>query len=174
MKLRLFLILFVILISSCTEKVDVPETAVLPDAVELEDSSPTVEIREATGEVLYVPAYSSIKYMTDGKTLDLAVTLSIRNTDDENLIIIKSVKYYDNDGKLLNTYVQSPRKLNPMASWDVFVSQPDKRGGIGANFIVEWVAETPVTEPVVEAVMIGVSGAHGLSWSSPGRVISVK
>ena len=34
-----------------------------------------------------------------------------------------------------------------------------------------WTAEGPVTEPVIEAVMIGLSGTHGISFVSPGRTL---
>ena len=44
-------------------------------------------------------------------------------------------------------------------------------GGLGANFIVEWVAQTEVSEPVIEAIMIGSSFQQGISWISPGKVI---
>jgi hypothetical protein len=44
-------------------------------------------------------------------------------------------------------------------------------GGVGANFIVEWIAEKEVSEPVVEAVMISAASNQGISFVSPGRII---
>jgi hypothetical protein len=36
---------------------------------------------------------------------------------------------------------------------------------------VEWVAEKEISEPVVEAVMIGTESTQGISFISPGKVI---
>ena len=57
-----------------------------------------------------------------------------------------------------------------MASTDFSVGRGDDRGGIGANFVVTWEAETEVYEPVVEATMVGTAGALGVSFLSQGRV----
>ncbi|MDD5500799.1 MAG: DUF3124 domain-containing protein, partial [Candidatus Omnitrophica bacterium] len=43
--------------------------------------------------------------------------------------------------------------------------------GTGAKFIVEWVSETDVVSPIVEAVMVTIKGGQGISFISPGRVI---
>jgi len=126
-----------------------------------------------TGEVVYVPAYSQIHSMVEAGTIDLAVTLSVRNTDIRRPIIIRSVKYYSTGGELLKEYVETPMQLGPMASTEFFIEQSDKSGGAGANFIVEWGAEQPVYEPVIEAIMLGVRGTHAFAWRSPGRVMKV-
>ena len=61
-----------------------------------------------------------------------------------------------------------------MASTDFVVRRTDTSGGLGANFIVEWVAEKEVSEPVIEAVMIGAESTQGISFVSPGRVIKTQ
>jgi hypothetical protein len=64
-------------------------------------------------------------------------------------------------------------QLAPVASTAFNAEPVEKQGsGVGANFIVEWVAEQLVHEPVIEAVIIGGVGNHGISLISPGRVIS--
>ena len=124
-----------------------------------------------SGQTIFVPAYSEINYASGGRSLDLAVTLSVHNADFTHPIIITSVRYYDTNGQLLKEYLDQPHRLGPMASADFFVEPSEQTGGVGTNFIVEWVAEQPVYEPVVEALMLNTSGAQGLSFSSPGRVI---
>ena len=54
---------------------------------------------------------------------------------------------------------------------DFHITQSDTIGGSGANFYLEWVADTTVTEPVVEAIMLGSSGTQGYSWTSEGLVV---
>ncbi len=124
------------------------------------------------GETVYVPVYSHIyHYNNQGHVINLSATLSIRNTDLKNPIIITAVRYYDTNGKLVRKYLKNPAELAPLASTDYFVETDDVSGGLGANFIVEWVSETTVSEPVVEAVMISTASTQGISLVSNGRVI---
>nr|WP_293151635.1 DUF3124 domain-containing protein [Okeania sp. SIO2C9] len=82
-----------------------------------------------------------------------------------------AVKYYDTDGKLVKQYLQNPLKLSPLVSRDFYLEQKDTTGGYGANFLVEWVAEKQVNEPIVEAIMLGTSGSQAVAFSSSGKVI---
>jgi Protein of unknown function (DUF3124) len=124
------------------------------------------------GQTLYVPVYSHV-YQFSGQdhVMNLSVTLSIRNTDLTNSIIITAVRYYDTDGQLIRQDIKSPVELKPLASTDFFMAADDSSGGTGANFIVEWVAEKPVYEPVVEALMINTMGNQGLSFVIPAKVL---
>jgi len=134
----------------------------------------TGDLDLSIGQLVYVPGYSQIQYVystPEDRRINFAVTLSIRNTDMDNAIIIKSVTYYGDDGTLLKEYVEKPFRLSRMASISFNISQADVRGGIGANFIVEWGAEQSVTEPYIQAIMIGSHGTQGFSWRNPGYVI---
>jgi len=123
------------------------------------------------GQTIYVPVYSHIYYENQKKVLYLSATLSIRNTDLSNPIIITSVRYYDTGGKLIKQYLEDPVELRSLASTDFVVERTDTSGGLGANFIVDWIARKEVSEPVVEAVMISAVSSQGISFVSPGRVI---
>ncbi|NJM88841.1 MAG: DUF3124 domain-containing protein [Hydrococcus sp. RU_2_2] len=123
------------------------------------------------GQTIYVPVYSHIYHQDKKQTFDLAATLSIRNIDLGNPIVITSVRYYDSDGKLVKKYIEHPIEIAALASVDFVVDTNDTSGGSGAKFIVEWVAQTEVSEPAIEAIMIGSSFQQGISFISPGRVI---
>ena len=124
------------------------------------------------GQTIYVPIYSYIYHYNSRKqVINLSSTLSIRNTDFTNPIIITSVRYYDTNGKLVRQYLDKPVQLNSLASIDFFVEADDLTGGLGANFIVEWVAEKEVFEPLIEAVTVGTESSQGISFVSPGKVI---
>jgi len=126
---------------------------------------------QSLGQTIYVPAYSDIPYRDAKRRYQLAVTLSMRNTDWTHPISITSVRYSDAEGRLLRAYVEQPLRLGPLASTTLVVAERDTQGGAGASFLVEWRAEVPVYAPVVEAVMIGTSGTQGISFLSPGRVL---
>lgn len=130
------------------------------------------DLRIVTGQMVYVPAYSEVFFGSQQHNLDLAVTLAIHNTDLDDPIIIQSVRYYDTDGLMVRDFINEPIEVSPLATTGFLVADSDTSGGWGANFIVEWVAEKPVYEPVIEAIMINTQGAQGISMISTGRVIS--
>lgn len=130
------------------------------------------DLRIVTGQTLYVPAYSEVLLSSGDRTHRLAVTLAVHNTDLNSPIIIQSARFHDTNGELVREYVDEPIELASLATTGFFVESRDTTGGWGSNFIVEWVAETPVFEPIVEAVMVSTSGNQGISMISLGRVIS--
>ncbi|WP_145418943.1 DUF3124 domain-containing protein [Planctomycetes bacterium K23_9] len=123
-----------------------------------------------SGQTLYVPAYSHI-FHQDGVPRLLTVTLSVRNTDRKNEIIVSSVKYFDSSGKEVRSMLRKPLKLSPLASTEFVVEQKDKKGGSGASFIVDWQSGQPVSHPVVESVMIDTSNAQGISFVRSATVL---
>jgi hypothetical protein len=124
------------------------------------------------GQTVYVPVYSDIYSGNRERTFDLAVTLSIRNTDLNESVSLAAVDYYDSDGKLVKHYLESSQVLGPMASIRYIVKESDTSGGSGANFVVKWNVETPVSQPVIESVMIGTQSQQGISFTSRGQIIS--
>lgn len=143
-----------------------PAPATLPPTISPEEGG-----KQIAGQTIYVPVYSHIYIRDQSRVINLAATLSIRNTDTQNPIRINSARYYDTNGALVREYVKAPLRLSPLASTDFVVAEDDTSGGVGANFIVEWSAGAEVTEPVVEAVMISTASQQGISFVSQGRVI---
>lgn len=138
-------------------------------------SGERIEVRDlavATGQTVYVPAYSEVPF-APGRNLPMTVTLAIHNTDPNRPIFITSARYHGADGRLIEEFIAEPRRLEPLATAEITVeSGRQTGGGIGTNFIVEWVAEEPVYEPIVEAILLNASGNQGISFISPGRVVS--
>ena len=122
------------------------------------------------GQTIYVPVYSHI-YSQGGRPFLLETTLSVRNSDPDKNITIRSVRYYDTNGKLIKKYLDKPLQLKPLATAEFLVKQEKIEGGSGANFIVEWVADTKVNKPIIEAVMIGIEGQTSISFARPGIAI---
>lgn len=124
------------------------------------------------GELLYVPAYSSIYNASARRSLALAVTLSVRNTDPARTLVLRSAKYFDTGGKLLKEVVTHPRALPPLATFEYVVDLTDLSGGSGANFVVEWVSDAAdVSAPLVETVNLQTVSGQGVSFSSRAVVI---
>ena len=131
------------------------------------------DISRWLNQVIYVPLYSHI-YADErykDKPFALTATLFIRNTDPKTAFVLDIVDYYDSHGKKLRSYIDTPVSVGPLASIRFIVPESDKEGGSGAKFLVHWRAEKPVSEPIVESVMIGTQMQQGISFISQGRVI---
>ena len=160
-------------LASCGERptadIHAPGAKTRKGVVEVE---PIDNSRVVAGQTIYVPAYSSVYTADQAHRFDLAVMLSIRNTDPHQPIILTAARYYDQDGQPVRNYLEKPLRIQPMAAIEFFVAEGDTRGGISASFLVEWVAEQTVTAPVIESVMIGTASTQGISFTCPGRVLS--
>lgn len=169
---RFLAIAAMIILSACTSPRTTPQgqddqtLANQAQQVTLDENSKIV-----TGQTLYVPVYPYIYYEDQKRLFNLATTLSIRNTDLANPIIITCVRYYNSGGQLVRQYLDRPIQLAALASTDFFITTSDNSGGLGANFIVDWVAQTNVSEPIIETVAIGTGFQQGISFISPGKVI---
>ncbi|MBP8626715.1 MAG: DUF3124 domain-containing protein [Syntrophorhabdales bacterium] len=128
-------------------------------------------IRLSRGQTLYVPVYSQIYYGDRERPYWLAVTVSIRNTDQTYPITIIRADYYGTKGELLKRYIDSPLKLNANTSTRFVVKESEDKGGSGANFIVVWVSENAVNPPIIESIMIGTLYQRGISFTSRGQAI---
>lgn len=125
--------------------------------------------KKLRGQVLYMPVYSNIPFLTKQR-FDLSAFLAIHNTDLKNKIKITKIDFFNTDGKLIKSFISSDQQLNPLATMIFTIPQADQ-SGTGANFLVEWMADQQVNEPLVESIMQDLSGNKGLAFLSTGRVI---
>jgi hypothetical protein len=79
-------------------------------------------VNSARGQTLYVPVYSEIPYGDRDNTLELTVTLSIRNIDRTIAVMVRTVDYYNAKGERVRSYVQEPRVLPPLAAVEFVIS----------------------------------------------------
>lgn len=174
MHLRRLCFLAVLAGAACTEPPPGPAGSPANATRPLEESAapekPSSEAA-AAGGIVYVPVYSHIYFRDQRRTLNLAATLSVRNTDVRESITIRSIRYHGERGQLIRHYVAQPQTLGPLASTGFVVDEEDTSGGLGASFMVEWSAQAPVADPVVEAVMISARSAQGVSFISVGRTL---
>jgi len=127
--------------------------------------------RVAIRRTVYVAAYSTLRLGSGKGKVDLATTLSIHNTSQERPLNILRVDYFDTAGNLVHSYLPKPIAIRPFGTVEAFVPAENTRGGTGANFIVEWSANGLITDPLIEAVMVGALGAQGFSFASRGKAM---
>lgn len=165
------IVLQILALTSCAARQEQRQTAPTSTEISAPVETDWHPSKQMMGQMIYVPIYSHIYIRDRSRSINLTATLSIRNTDLQNPIHITSARYYGTSGTLVREYVNKPLRLAPMASTEFVVAEEDTSGGSGANFIVEWGASAEVTEPVVEAVMIGTASQQGISFVSAGRVL---
>jgi hypothetical protein len=125
------------------------------------------------GTTVYVPVYSSLYLGVNSRTptVELAATISVRNTSSVHPLTLHWVRYYDSTGKKVRDYLEKPSALPPLGSVEFVIQRADTVGGPGANFLIHWDGPADVDQPLIEAVMLGQSGSAGVSLTSRGQVV---
>ena len=131
----------------------------------------------SSGQLLYLPIYSHVWHgEVDRKgqpTKSLvSVLVSVRNTDISKPIQLLSAQYYDTDGRKIKEYVDPPRTIGPMGTYELFVPRSDDTGGSGANFVIAWKSDAAVNAPVVEAVHINLPAGRSIAFITSAREIA--
>lgn len=71
------------------------------------------DLPDAAGQTIYVPAYSAIATADNPQLYQLAITLSVRNTDQDQPILLTDVRYHDQDGRLVRSFLKKPLRIAP-------------------------------------------------------------
>jgi hypothetical protein len=133
-------------------------------------------LSRSAGQVLYLPIYSHVWHGDldsrgePAKAL-VSVSVSIRNTDPLKSIRVTSAQYFDTDGKKLREYVASPRTIQPMGTYELFIPRGDDSGGSGANFVIVWKADSPASPPIVEGFHANLPAGRSIAFTTSARPI---
>ena len=170
----LVLLLSCVIIPACDEPSSPKSTAAVPEAVDFRpDSLATAKALVPTlrGQLLYMPVYSNLPYSKGASNFDMKGYVAIHNTDLAAKIRITSVVYFDHDGRPVFDFLKGkPVELSSLATKDFQIPYEDK-SGLGSNFLIEWVSDRPVTEPLVECVTVSLIPNQSLGLLSRGKVI---
>lgn len=143
-----------------------------PNSLSVKSDTP---FEKARGQLLYLPIYSNIPYDANRNLFyDLSGFLTVHNTDLSRKINISRVLYFDTEGNLVKDFTHKEAyTLNPLQSKYFYIPIKDQ-SGVGANFLVEWTSDSAVNIPLIETVMVSLSGAQGVSFLSTGKVLEQK
>jgi hypothetical protein len=117
----------------------------------------------------YLSVYSQIYSITEHRSLDLTVTVSMRNVNQSDTIYLDHAKYYNTSGKLIRTYFDKTVFIAPLETIEIVIDKKDRAGGSGANFLFDWKVGAGVHAPFFEAVMISTDGSKGISFVTDGQ-----
>jgi hypothetical protein len=172
-KVLLSIVVSIVLVVSCKQK-ELPKPAEVNHNLEFNAKELSIgdnnSLKKIKGQVLYLPVYSTVPYFEKGRKYNLSAFVAIHNTDFNQTIRITKVLFFNNDGKLVSSYLTKDSTLQPLGATNFFVPERDQ-SGIGANFVVEWVADSLVSEPLIESVMVGLTNGQGVSFLSSGKVV---
>ena len=117
----------------------------------------------------YLSVYSQIYSMTEHRTHDLTVTISMKNTHRVDTVYMTRAEYFDTHGASVRTYFTTPIFLAPLETVEIVIDGVDQEGGTGGNFLFDWKIKSGSHEPLFEAIMISTLGQQGLSFSTQGH-----
>lgn len=163
-----FVFAIVLLVSACNDIRKKPNIYPSHDYIYVDIPSDSV----AQIHTVYVPSYSEIYHQDGNRKFSLTTTLSIRNTDLSRMLYVFNIDYYDSEGKKIRTYLDSTLMLRPQESLEFVVEEKETESGVGANFIVNWGVPDSISQPVIQAVMIGSYEQQGISFVTHGVDIS--
>jgi uncharacterized lipoprotein YbaY len=64
--------------------------------------------------------------------------------------------------------------IPPLGTYELYVPRSDSSGGSGANFIIDWNAETRINPPIVEALHADIREARTLLFITTARPIQMR
>jgi len=169
MKKIILLLLVLLGIYSCNEKIDQDEFE------KINWSARTVTINALdsleTGKS-YLSIYSQIYNLSQHKKYNLTAMVSLRNTSEKDTIYLLKADYHGTHGKMIKQYIKKPVYLLPMETLDIVIEESDVSGGTGSNFIFDWKTPKGATEPIFESVMSSTVGSQGLSFTTQAKRIN--
>jgi hypothetical protein len=119
-------------------------------------------------DTFYIPIYSDIYLDVQNQKTLLAATLSIRNTSYADSLFITKIDYFNTTGELVRSYIENSISIAPMGTINYVIEKDDDTGGSGANFIVVINAKNKNVKPLIQAVMMGITGNKAFSFSTDG------
>lgn len=138
-----------------------------PESFELRNNN----VKLVRGQILYMPIYSNIPHYSDSNKIDMSAFLAFHNTDLFNTIRIQKVQYFNTKGKLVHDFLPNDsKKIEPLETVNFYIPYQDQ-SGIGANFLIEWVSDSLVTEPLVESITINTIVHNSVAVLSQGKII---
>jgi hypothetical protein len=132
------------------------------------------DIKTSGGQLLYLPVYSNIPFQIDTGMFDMSAFVAIHNTDLDSKLCLTQVLYFNQEGMLVDDFLKGEKIcLDPLATKEFYIPYED-RSGTGANFLIEWISDSLITEPLVESVTLCLKPNNTLAIRSEGRIIREK
>lgn len=128
--------------------------------------------KQLRGQILYLPIYSSFPDFKDSSKFDMSAFLAFHNTDFKRSLTISRVQYFNSKGQLVHDFLNDRHiKINPLETVDYYIPYRDQ-SGTGANFLIEWMSDSLVNEPLVESITYSLKNQQTAAVLSHGKVLN--
>lgn len=121
---------------------------------------------------IYVPVYSHIYTGDKLRPFNLAVTISVRNTDPGEPIEVKAADYYSSSGDKIRSLLENKIIVPPLGAYSFKIKESDIEGGSGASVLLLIASQRPTRLPMSESIQAGTASGQGISFPSRGRVLT--
>lgn len=130
----------------------------------------------SNGQHLYLPIYAFIQYgdfdrSGAARQLPVSALVSIHNTDLDKPLKVLVARYYSTEGKFLRNFLSAPRILKPIETLEFLVERRDEVGGSGANFVIQWESDVPVSPPLVQALHVEMQTNRAIVFTTEAVLI---
>jgi hypothetical protein len=165
-------ILFLFLLSCTRQNRIEPKASITFDPNTL--NSDFDAYKQIKGQLLYLPVYSNVPKDIDTLKFDMSAFVAVHNTDLSKNIFLTKVLYFNQDGRLVDDFLSKGKiSINPLATKDFYIPYEDQ-SGTGANFLIEWYADSLVNEPLIECVTLCVKTNNTVAILSSGKIMREK
>jgi len=139
--------------------------AILAVVLVLMPTTAMASMDRSKGQTIYL---SVIPQIQSGPRLNInyfRFLLSVRNTDIQHAVTIRSITYYNASGKLEKKLLPEPLTLNPLASHTTLFEEKElaiPQEGMSGCMIIKWEATEKVNPVIVDGVVI----KSGTGWTA--------
>lgn len=138
----------------------------------ISDLEPGATLPTADGQSIYLPLCSRLPGAEGVQPAPISGLVCIRNLDEAKSIIVTVARHRDADGRPIRDFLKTPARLAPRATLEIVVKDDEIRGGFSSSVLIEWVADRPVSDPLIEAILFGSAQGRGFAFSERGLVLS--
>ena len=121
-------------------------------------------VHRSRGQTIYLSVIPQIQSGPRLKTTYLRFWIVVRNTDLTHAVTIRSITYNNAGGQMEKKILETPLKLNPLASHGIRFEEKALAipQGMSSCMLVEWDASEMVSPVLVDGVVIG----SGTGWTA--------
>jgi hypothetical protein len=126
----------------------------------------------ANGAIIHLPVFGYVSTLKAGRTLELTATVTIHNTSDQYPIVLLDVQHVDDQGKLQAHLIDEALEISPLGTVRWVIPGRNASLGIAHSLRLEWGSrQASLSDPIVEAVMIGTQSGQGASFTTEGKIV---
>lgn len=116
----------------------------------------------------YLSIYPTIYDFAQHKKRNLTAVINLRNLNGQDNVYLTKADYYDNQGKLIRSYLTQPIVIHSKETLEIMIDQTNQENRSGSSFIFDWQIQPNSHPPLFEALMTSTLSQQGISFTTQG------